>query len=538
MMINGKTSVGPSFTDSQHSFARIPSVEIQRSSFDRSCGLKTAFLFGDLVPVFLDEVLPGDTMAMRMQSFGRLTTMINPVMENMYLDFFFFFVPNRLVWNNWERFNGAKDNPDDPYDNYEIPTVPIAAGAPGVASGSLFDFLGIGPMEATNDGFSVCALFSRGYNLIWNEWFRDQNLQDSVVVDKDDGPDTYADYVLLKRGKRHDYFTSCLPFTQKGPLVTLPLTGTADITGTDFPTFTDGTNTRNIQGDAGAANNIKSSGTLAATNLIWADPGLDVNLTDAYAGTINELREAFQMQRMFERDARGGTRYTEILRSHFGVISPDQRLQRPEFLGGGTVRINVNPVPSTTYNTGATLALGELGAFGTASGQVGFRQSFTEHGFILGLVSARADLTYQQGIERMWFRNSRYDFYWPSFANLGEQAVYQREINATGVDTQMADSAVFGYQERYAEYRYKPSRVSGFMRSASSQPLDTWHLAQELASNVALNADFIEEDPPISRVTIVAQTTATPPLMLDAFFTYKCTRPMPTFGVPGLIDHF
>lgn len=360
----------------QHNFAKIPTVEIQRSSFDRSCGLKSTMHFGDLVPVFVDEVLPGDTMAMKANFFARMTTMINPIMENMYLDVFFFFVPYRLVWSNWERFNGAKDNPDDPYDNYEVPKVTIPAGGPN--TGDLFDYLGIPP--GTTNAYDVCAFFSRAYSLVWREWFRDQNLSDSPVVDTGDGPDTYTDYPLRKRGKRHDYFTSCLPFVQKGPQVNLPITGTANIIGTDTPTLSDGTTTVNIQGDGGVANNLKSSGVVAATNLIWVDPGLDVDLNNAYAGTINELRESFQLQRMFERDARGGTRYVELLKSHFGVTSPDFRLQRPEYLGGGSIRMNVNPVAATARNSASNTDLADLGAFGTASGGAGFRQSFVEHG--------------------------------------------------------------------------------------------------------------------------------------------------------------
>ncbi|QXP07832.1 MAG: major capsid protein [Arizlama microvirus] len=529
--------MGQSVMSSSHSFSQVPSAEIQRSSFDRSHGFKTTFDSGYLVPIFCDEVLPGDTFNLRMSAFARLATPIKPFMDNLFFDTFFFFVPNRLIWSHWVNFNGEKTNPSDS-TVYTIPTFLSPDG--GFAVGSVYDYFGlpVDPMLGANH-VRVNALPLRAYNLIWNSWFRDENLQNSVTVNTGDSGDSVTTFALLKRGKRHDYFTSCLPWPQKGTAVALPLSGNAPIISSGVPLKLKGA-TSGLSSDMTYFSSFTGFGPVGAawTNaegVKFDNAGLTADLSAVTASTINQLREAFQLQRLLERDARGGTRYTEIVRSHFGVVSPDARLQRPEYLGGGSTPINVNPIAQTqaTGASGTTSPQGNLAAMGTlkASGH-GFVKSFTEHGYIIGMCMVRADLTYQQGVNRMWWRSTRYDFYWPALSHIGEQAVLAREIYCDGSST---DDDVFGYQERYAEYRYKPSLITGKFRSVVTTPLDYWHLSQKFVSLPALNAAFIEESPPIARVIAVPTE---PQFLLDTYFSLRCARPMPVYGVPGLIDHF
>ncbi|QXP07959.1 MAG: major capsid protein [Arizlama microvirus] len=521
-----------------HQFAMIPKAEIPRSSFNCQSTHKTTFDSGYLVPVYVDEVLPGDTFNLQMTAFARLSTPLFPIMDNMVMDSFFFFVPNRLLWTNWQKFMGQQENPGDSI-SYVIPQQVSPTG--GYAVNSLQDYMGlptVGQVDPTKT-ITHCAFWPRAYNLIWNEWFRDENLQDSEVVDKGDGPDNPTNYVLLRRGKRKDYFTSALPWPQKGASVTLPL-------GTKAPIVTtQGENNYIAIGINSNPNtlrhmNIQGSGSELAvyTQGGLAQEALYADLSAATAATINQLRQSFQIQRLLERDARGGTRYTEIIRSHFGVTSPDARLQRPEYLGGGTTTIQINPIAQTsaTGQTGATTPLGNLASMATAlAHNHGFTQSFVEHGVIIGLVSVRADLTYQQGLSKMWSRSTRYDFYFPAFAHLGEQTILNKEIYATGTST---DDSVFGYQERWAEYRYNPSRISGLFRSTSSGTLDAWHLAQKFTTLPTLGNTFIEERPPLDRTLAVGDAANGKQFIFDSFFNVRKARPMPLYSVPGLIDHF
>ena len=537
-----------------HKFAMVPRADVPRSKFNIQKSHKTTFDAGYLVPVYLDEMLPGDTCNLSMTAFARLSTPINPVMDNLTMESFFFFVPNRLVWTNWVKLMGEQDNPGDSI-SYTVPQIVSAAG--GFPVGTLWDYFGLPTVGQVGGGntVSVSAMFSRAYNLIYNKWFRDENLQNSVVVDVDDGPDTLADYVLLRRGKRPDYFTSCLPFAQKGTAVSLPLGTSAPVYGNENALgLYDGADLRRLSTNAtsvllGSQVSFPGGATtglgLAANTGVGvfqkssgSDSGLYADLSTATAATINALRTSFQVQRLLERDARGGTRYTEKIRAHFNVVNPDFRLQRPEYLGGGSTPVTISPIAQTsgTSASGTTTPLGQLGAMGTlvARGH-GFSYSATEHGMIIGLVSVRADLSYQQGLRKMWSRLTQYDFYFPVFAMLGEQTVLNKEIFTDGSAN---DDLVFGYQARWDEYRYNPSQITGLFRSTSAGTIDNWHLAQKFTALPTLNTTFIQDTPPVSRVIAVGAAANGQQFIFDSFFNAVWARPMPMYSVPGLIDHF
>lgn len=528
---------------SQHNFAQVPDVKMARSQFDRSFALKDTFNFDYLIPIFVDEILPGDTANVHANIFARLATQKVPIMDNLFIDYFFFFVPNRLLWSNWEKFNGAQTNPGDS-TSFVLPSLDaFPAGGPEVDT--IYDKFGL-PTDVTGAWTLGNTLPLRAYNLIWKEWFRDENLQNSPVINIDDGPDQIADYTLLKRGKRHDYFTSATTAPQKGTAVALPLGTRAPIIGigkSDNQVFSDGPVTV-YETDTGSRQfTIAAAIDLTNVNRRWyvegtANPGLPMlyaDLSTATAATINQLRQAMQVQGLLELDMRGGTRYVEILQAHFNVTSPDFRLQRPEYLGGGQTRINSHPVTQTSPTAGAN-PQAQLAAFATATSQgssIGFTKSFVEHGYVIGLACARADLTYQQGLNRMWSRSTRYDFFWPKLQELGEQSVLNKEIFLAGAGG--SDTSVFGYQERYAEYRYKPSEIHGQFRSTYATPLDQWHMAEEFGSLPALNATFIVQNTPIDRALAI---TGSAQILFDAFFQYKHARPMMMYSVPVTLGRF
>lgn len=526
-----------------HTFSQVPVAEIPRSTFDRSFSHKTTFDTGYLVPFFADLAYPGDTFHVDSTLFCRLATPQRPLMDNLYVDTFFFAVPIRLVWANFYKFMGEQDNPADSV-SFSIPQCTSPGGGAGIATGDVGDYLGL-PTKTAN-AITYNNLWHRAYNLIWNKWFRDEDLQNSVVVDTGDGADTYTNYnSLLRRGKRHDYFTSCRPWPQKATAVSIPLGTAATVKTNASELITSAAAGMKVRLDSGSvpgdnkAASLNAGGLWSSTTAVTPDgsalfpTNLYADLSTATAATINSLRLAFQLQKLYERDARGGTRYPEIIKSHFGVVSPDARLQRPEYLGGGSTPMSIHAVAGTNQLGSGATAPAQLSAFGTAMGRGhGFSKSFVEHCLVIGLVNVRADLSYQQGMDRMFSYRSKTDMFFPALAQIGEQAVLNKEIYCDGSAN---DAAVFGYQERYGEMRYKPSLITGKFRSNATGTLDIWHLAQNFGSLPTLNSTFIQDTPPVSRVVAV---NTEPQVIMDSFTRFIAARPMPMFGVPGNIDRF
>uniref|UniRef100_A0AAU8B6M9 Major capsid protein n=1 Tax=Dulem virus 104 TaxID=3145581 RepID=A0AAU8B6M9_9VIRU len=538
-------------------FSTLPKVDISRSRFDRSSSIKLSFNAGDVVPFYVDEVLPGDTFNVDTSKVVRMPSLITPVMDNIYLDTYFFFIPNRLVWSHWKEFNGENTQSAwIPTTEYEVPQITSPAGS-GWSVGTIADYFGI-PTGIPN--LSVNALPFRAYALIMNEWFRDENLQDPLNIPMDDatvaGVNTGTYVTDVAKGglpfvaaKFHDYFTSCLPSPQKGPDVSIPVSG-----GANMPVITmsqDVPDPGNVamhlksQGTSGMVFGALSGGQPAAqgpVSLFAGDSRFTVLPTNLWAvdsgevssATINQLRLAFQVQKLYERDARGGTRYIEILKSHFGVTSPDARLQRPEYLGGNRIPISVIQVLQNSETTSTSPQGTPTGQSLTTDVHSDFTKSFVEHGFVIGVMVARYDHTYQQGLERMWSRKDRFDYYWPVFANIGEQAVLNKEIYAQGTSK---DDEVFGYQEAWADYRYKPNRVAGEMRSTYSQSLDVWHLADDYDALPSLSASWIREDKTTIDRIIAVTSQVSHQFFADIYIKNRTTRPMPMYSIPGLIDH-
>ena len=548
-------SFTPSLPSARYTFSDLPEVTMPRCAIKRPSTYKTTLNAGMLYPIFCDEALPGDTFTLDASVLARLSTPITPFMDNLVMDLQFFAVPLRLVWEHWQNFCGEKVNPSD-QTSYTVPFVSV--GASGAPVGSLADYFGL-PTGIQWSDHDVQALPFRAYNLVWNEWYRDQNIQDSVTVDTGDTSVDVSTFKLLPRGKRKDYFTSALPWPQKGAAVSLGLSGTVPVVGNGkafgFEDNLGHSFTLDATAKTGSGGNYRDplytfhtgySSTSSTALQYTKDPsksGLVASIDDGSASfSINALRQAVALQRLLETDARGGTRYTEILRAHFGVTSPDARLQRPELLGSFSVPLALHTVPqSSGTGTSSSTPQGNLSAFGLATGESrAFSKSFVEHSIILGLVSIRSDLTYQQGIPRMWSRSTRYDYYWPELSSLGEQAILNKEIYAQGKNKkdssgELYDNKVFGYQERWSEYKYGYSKITGELRSTFDQSLDYWHLSQKFDELPTLSSAFIVENPPVQRVLAV---TDAPQFIFDAYFDLNCVRPMPLYCVPGLVNHF
>lgn len=540
--LNGRLpSVDPSH------FAMVPRSDVPRSVFATEHTHKTTFDMGYLIPIHVEEVLPGGVYQGAMHVFARLNNLLFPLMDNARISSFFFFVPSRIMWANFQKFMGAQDNPGDSI-NFTIPQTVSPAG--GFTVGSLFDYLGLPTVGQVAGGatVSVNVLPLRGYNRIWNEWFRDEDLDNSVPSATGDGPDSNTNFVLLRRRKRHDYFTSARPWPLKGGIEqTLPIGGQATVktdvvhrlsgaaAAVKFLKDVGGNPTPNVAlSIGGSGQELSVSGVAATAGSEKLYPSnLYADLSTATGATINSMRLAIATQQFLEKDARGGTRYSELLQNHFGVHPEDARLQRPEYIGGGVSELQTQAIPQTSATglTGGSTPIGALTAQAIAQGSHAFSYHATEHGYILGMVCVDADITYQQGLHRMWTRQTRYDFYWPTFANLGEQAIRNDELYVRG---DANDALTFGYQERWAEYRYYPSRISGLFRSTSTGNIDEWHLAQQFTSLPTLNATFVASTPPASRVLAAGASANGMQVLFDSFFQIRRTLPLPTYSVPGL----
>lgn len=554
-------------------FSQVPSIGLSRSKFDRSFDHKTTFNCGSLIPVYIDTtIMPGDTVKMRMSEVVRMLTPIAPVMDNAYLDTYFFFVPKRLIWDHFKRFMGENDTaPWTQTTEYTEPQ--ITAPVNGWSKGTLADYFGY-PTKV--GGWKASALPFRAYCMIWNEWFRDENLKNPVYITTGDSDTTGKDYNALnydpvtdtecgskplKVAKLHDYFSSALPGSQKGPSVSVPLGTTAPIIGskpnniytgyhnaTDFENtpisaYNDGNGIFNIGTDATSPE--YGLGNLGQTTLV-------ADLSAAVGATVNQLRQAFAIQKFYERQARSGSRYIEVVKGHFDVTNPDFRVQRPEYLGGKRIPINMNQVIQTDssgktsywdpnegdsgeWKTNDKTPQGNAAAYSITSdsNEDLFTKSFTEHGILMGLICVRTDHSYQQGLNRQFSMKKFTDYYWPEFANLGEMAILNKEIYMSGTETD--DEAAFGYQEAWANYRYFPNIITGEMRSNYAQSLDIWHYGDDYSQLPNLGSDWIDEPEENMARTLAIQNHDQ--LFGDFYFGAIYTRPMPLYSVPGLIDH-
>lgn len=523
---------------SQDDAAMIENANVPRSKFTGSWTRKTAFNAAQLVPILVEEVLPGDHLSYNVTAYVRMATPLFPLFDNQRIDTFFFYVPNRILWDNWVRFMGEQDTPASSIA-FTIPQIVSAAG--GFAVASIYDHMGLPTVGQTTGAntLSINALPLRAYNRIWNDWFRDQNITNKVPVSVTDGPDAAGNYNVLVRAKSHDYFTSALPWPQKFIAPTVPLGGLAPVQGIGTLTSADDgaqidvIETFRVLPDYALHQKTTTAGR-GTIEMIGGRPAIYADLGQATGVAINTFRQAFLIQQLLERDARGGTRYVELLRSHFGVTNPDFRLQRPEYIGGGQSPLVLTPVAQTAPSAG--VPVGALGAAGTSVGQ--HRASFaaTEHGYIIGLINVRSELSYQQGIHKQWSRLTRYDFYWPSLAGLGEQAILRKEIYATGVPAN--DDVVFGYQERWHEYRTRTSEVTGILRSTAASTLDMWHLAQNFTSAPTLSDAFIYETPPMARILAAGAAASGQQYLADILIERTAVRPIPTYGTPVTLGRF